>query len=339
MVSLIDETPQAQAWLDSKREDLAMLAPYGRIVDAVLWTSSLSDDGTPLVDIDPIKLIEEINSKGLPLLFNHDPGAPRGIVLCAGQFTSPDGTKFVAALIGMYGQDNCLSFDSIGIDDLPSGEPPKILSPISQDAYISFGVDPREVDETWIREVLSELPIQVEREDLSHNALEVNVELIRVALPYVLLVWNPFVTQISREAGKDAYVSVRAWLQLVLTKLSTLKNPILAMESQQEGCHVMFIIRGNSARQHYAAHEKLSDAATQAAQIITHLKEREMAPRQIVYEYIPNDDHWIPSKAILADGRLISRQIDLISLEQAPVGLSLGLTRRKLEERRDLLNG
>jgi hypothetical protein len=64
---------------------------------------------------------------------------------------------------------------------------------------------------------------------------------------------NPFVTQIARETGKDAYAGVRAWLQLVITKLSTLNNPILVMESWQDGCHVMFILRGNSVGQHYAA--------------------------------------------------------------------------------------
>jgi hypothetical protein len=335
MASLIDETPQAEAWLDSKREDLSMLAQYGRIVDAVLWTSSLTDEGTPLVDVEPNRLVDEVNSKGLPLLINHDPGAPRGMVLCAGQFTSPSGTKFVAGLIGMYAQGDCLSFESIGIGDLPPVQPPKLLSPLSEEGYISVAVDPREVDETWIGELLLEPPIPVKHKELSHNALEASAELIRVALPYVLLVWNPFVTQIAREAGKDAYAGVRAWLQLVITKLSTLKNPILVMESWHDGCHVMFVLRGNGVGQHYAAHEKLSDAAAQAAQLIAHLKARKLTLRQVVYEYIPSDERWAPSKAILSDGRLISRQTYLIALEQAPIGLSLGLTRNKLEERRD----
>jgi len=188
MASLIDETPLAEAWLDSKREDLSMLAQYGRIVDAVLWTSSLTDEGTPLVDVEPNRLVEEVNSKGLPLLLNHDPGAPRGMVLCAGQFTSPSGIKFVAGLIGMYAQGDCLSFESIGIGDLPPVQPPKLLSPLSEEGYISVAVDPREVDETWIGELLLEPPILVKYKELSHNALEASAELIRVALPYVLLV-------------------------------------------------------------------------------------------------------------------------------------------------------
>ena len=339
MASLIDESPQAKAWLDSKREVLSKLAPYGRIVDAVLWTSSLTDEGDPLVDVEPNRLVEEVNSKGLPLLLNHDPGEPRGMVLCSDQFTSPTGTKFVAGLIGMYAQGDCLSFEGIGIDGLLSVDPPNLPKPLSKESYISIAVDPREVDEAWIGEVLSELPIPIRREELSHNALDVSAELIRVSLPYVLLVWNPFVTQVSREAGKDAYAGVRAWLHLIITKLSALKNPILVMESWQDGCHVMFILRGKSIRQHYAAYEKLPDAATQAAQLITHLKDRRLTPRQVVYEYLPNDERWTPFNAILSDGRLISRKIDLIAIEQAPAGLSLGLMRNRLEERRDLFSG
>lgn len=331
MSSLIDETPQAEAWLDSKREDLSMLTPYGRIVDAVLWTSSLTDEGAPLVDVEPNVLVEEINSKGLPLLLNHDPGAPRGMVLCAGLFTSPAGTQFVAGLIGMYAQGDGLSFESIGLDNLPSVEPPNLLNPLPQEVYISFGIDPREVEETWIFEVLSEPPIPVKRKDLLHNASEASAELIRVALPYVLLVWNPFVTEIAKEAGKDAYAGVRDWLYRVITKLSALKNPILVMESWQDGCQVMFILRGNDIGQHYAAHEMISDAATQATQLITHLKDRRLTPRQVVYEFTPSDERWAPSSAILADGRLISTKATLIALEQAPVGLSLGLTRNRPE--------
>jgi hypothetical protein len=124
MASLIDETPQAEAWLDSKREDLSMLAQYGRIVDAVLWTSSLTDEGTPLVDVEPNRLVEEVKSKGLPLLLNHDPGAPRGMVLCAGQFTSPSGIKFVAGLIGMYAQGDCLSSPAFRKDVTPLNRKP-----------------------------------------------------------------------------------------------------------------------------------------------------------------------------------------------------------------------
>jgi len=81
MGSLIDETPQADVWLDSMRKALSPKSPYGRIVDAVLWTSTLTDQGVPLVEVEPNELVEEINSKGIPLLLNHDPGAPRGMVL------------------------------------------------------------------------------------------------------------------------------------------------------------------------------------------------------------------------------------------------------------------
>lgn len=331
MASLIDETPQADVWLDSMRKALSPKSPYGRIVDAVLWTSTLTDQGVPLVEVEPNELVEEINSKGIPLLLNHDPGEPRGMVLCASQFTSPTGTTFIAGLLGLYEQADCLSFEAIGLDELPPVGPPSILSPLPQEAYISFAVDPREVDETWVVEVLSEAPIPVRRKELSHNASDASTELIRLALPYVLLVWNPFVTEIAKEGGKDAYAGVRDWLARIIAKLTALKNPILVMESSQDGCHVLFLLRGSSIGQHYAAHEKISDAATQAAQLIAHLKERKLMPKQVVYEFTPADQRWSPSSATLADGRLITSHAALIAIEQAPVGLSLGLTRNSPE--------
>ena len=59
-------TPEAEAWLDSERRALSSLGAYGLIQDAVLWTGELTEAGVPIVDIDPQKLVDEINSQGMP---------------------------------------------------------------------------------------------------------------------------------------------------------------------------------------------------------------------------------------------------------------------------------
>lgn len=309
-----------------------MPRPYGRLVDAVLWTSRLIDEGAPVVDVDPQRLVDEINAKGMPLLFNHDPGAPRGMVLSARLFTSPTGIKFVAGMIGLYAQGDCLSFEDLGLGDLPPVESPSRLKPLPPDTSLLIAADPREVDDAWIADVIAKSPLPVERTELSHNASEATAELVRVALPYVLLVWNPFVTEIAKAAGKDVYTGVRDWLRQVITKLSERRNPILAIEAGQDGCQVAFLLRGNDTRKHYAAHAKLSEAAAQAARLITHMKEGSLTPRKVVYEFDPAAERWAPSYAILADGRLVSRQATLIAIEQAPAGLSLGLVRNRPEQ-------
>jgi len=52
--------------LDSERRALSSLGAYGLIQDAVLWTGELTEAGVPIVDIDPQKLVDEINSQGMP---------------------------------------------------------------------------------------------------------------------------------------------------------------------------------------------------------------------------------------------------------------------------------
>jgi len=327
MTSLIDKTPEAEAWLDSEREALSSLSAYGRIQDAVLWTGELTDAGVPIVDIDPQKLVDEINSRGMPLLFGHDPSAPRGRVLAARLFKSPSEVPFVAAIIGLYTAANCLSFEGLGATTLIARSPPELLPMLPPQTSFSIATDPREVDEAWVSDVATSSPFPVERVEMSHNAAEAATELIRLALPYVVLVWNPFVTEIAKAAGKDVYAGVRDWLRTVVAKVSKRSNPILAIDATQDGCQVTFILRGNNVNEHYAALGQLAEAAVQAAQLITHLKESGLVPRTLVYEFDTGAARWAPANAILEDGRLVTSKATLIAIEQAPMGLSIGMSR------------
>jgi hypothetical protein len=240
---------------------------------------------------------------------------------------SPAQVPFVAGVIGLYTTGSCLSFEGLGVPTLTAA-PPELLPALPSEASFLIATDPREVDDAWVTDVVSSSPLPVERVELSHNAAEAVTELIRLALPYVVLVWNPFVTEVAKAAGKDFYASARDWLRQVLAKVSEQSNPILAIEATQDGCQVTFMLRGKDIKQHYAAHACLSEAAVQAAQLISHFKNSGLAPRTLVYEFDTGAARWVPSNAVLADGRLVTNQTTLIAIEQAPMELSLGISRR-----------
>ncbi|KXS31653.1 MAG: Uncharacterized protein AWT59_2212 [Candidatus Gallionella acididurans] len=77
------------------------------------------------------------------------------------------------------------------------------------------------------------------------------------------------------------------------------------------------------------AHDALPNAAAQAAQLVTKLKVRGMAGRQLIYEFDKEALMWFPSYAVLNDNRIITDNSELIAIEQLPTGLSLGLSRGK----------
>lgn len=329
MSSLIDETLDASAWVEQRFAALSEGNELGRLVSAVVWTDGYLDDGEPIGGGDPSVIVNEINEQGLPLLRGHDPGLPAGRVAAAQAFTSPSGTRFVAAILAYYEPDHQLGFASLGVDPFPSVRSPTTLGSLDG-ARIEFGIDRREVESHWLDEVLEGAPLFVKRIEFSHNAAESVKELIRVGLPLAALLWNPLVTTIANKAGKDIYAGIRLWLQKLWKKLTELRDPIVDVQVDHNGCNVSFILRGHDVDQHYAAHAAWPVAAAQAVKLIDSLGQRNRTLITLTYEY--EQSRWFPSYAIMADGRIVSDRSILIAFEQVPKSLSMGILRKENED-------
>ena len=98
MPTLIDETPEASAWIERVLAEQMARPRSGKLSSGVLWTDGYLGDGEPIGGDDPSKLVNEINERGLQILRGHDPGFPVGQTLAAQEFRSPGGIRFVAAI-------------------------------------------------------------------------------------------------------------------------------------------------------------------------------------------------------------------------------------------------
>ena len=325
--SLLEGHADANAWVERRKAAFEGARAFGKIVSAVIWTHDPNKDREAMVPLDPAVLTGWINSDGLPLYRGHDPGFPVGRVLAAELFADASGKRFVAAILGLYNDEKRVTFTAIGVDANPTARPPESLPPLAEGNWIQLETDSNEVDPEWVESVARDAPLPVKRRESAHYAAESLRELILIGLPYVLLVWNPFVKSFATEAGKDAYSGVHRWLEKLWEKLSSRRHPIVHIAAYQEGCRVSFIFRGNDVKTNYAAHEALSIAAAQAAQLVAHMKRTGVSPYSLVYEFEPQNARWFPSYAELDDGRLVSDRNVLIALEQLPSGLSLGIAR------------
>ena len=330
MAFLIDETPEANSWVEKQFAPPASDHRVGRLTSAVIWSDSHLENVEPIGGNDPTPLVQEINDRGLPLLHGHDPGRPAGRVIAARSFTSPSGTRFIAAILAYYDADHLLNFATLGIDPSPVVRLPTELREY-EGARIQFGVDPREVSSAWLADASTDAPVPVEPVSLSHNAAESVSELLRIGLPYAALVWNPLVKTVAEQVGKDIYAGISQWLQRLWGKISDLREPIVELQSQHHGCVVSFLLRGKNVERHLAAHAALSEAAVQAAIVIDRFQIDHPGLISLVYEF--EDSRWIPSYGIIGDGRIVSDRSLLIAFEQAPRSLSIGLLRRSHEKR------
>jgi hypothetical protein len=328
MPDLIADNAEAAAWVDQVKAAHCHNSAFGRIVGSVIWSDATGSDGELLVPIDPVAIVAKINADWFPLLKGHDPGFPLGKVLAAAVFTSANGRKFVAAVLGFY-HGTRLSFRDLGFDLTLGVASPALLPPLTDAHWINLATDPKEIEPAWLEDVLRAAPMRVEWTELSHNAADPLLELIRINLPFILLVWNPFVTAIATEAGKDAYASTRRWLRTLLGKLAERRSPVLEIQSHHNECLISFLFRGTGVKRHYAALDALPAAAAQAKYLVTKMKDGDFAPKLVVYEFHPQDDIWFPSYAELYDGRLVTDNNILIAIEQLPSGLSLGVSRGK----------
>lgn len=325
MSDLIAETPEAYNWVIREKSQYTGGATFGNFHPGVIWVDDVDVDGEPIGETDPSEMIAQINSEGWPLYRGHDPGFPSGRVIAAKLFVDPSGRKFVAAILGFYVDELRLSFDDLGVDSNPKASSPLALDAISNDCWLDIATDPREVNSQWLENVLHDAPLPVVHQELSHNTEDWKHELIRIGLPYVLFVWNPFVTTVAQESAKDVYAGIRRWLRNFWNKLDSCKDPIISLQSYQDGCDVLFLFRGKDIKRHYDAHDTLPIAAAQAANLISSMRSRDAAPLTLIYEFDPQHGRWFPSYATLEDGQLVSNRNILIALEQHQTGLSIGI--------------
>jgi hypothetical protein len=325
MSNLIAETPEACSWIAREKSRRAGDSVFGSFQAGVIWIDEPCSDGEIIGGADPSTMIDEINNESLPLYRGHDPGFPSGKIIEAKLFVSPNGKRFVAAILGFYVDELRLSFDDLGVNSNPEASSPLELDVISNNWRIDFAIDPREVDSQWLESVLYNAPLRVVQKEMSYNAEDGLHELIRIGLPYVLLVWNPFVTTVVQEAAKDVYAGTRKWLRNVWSKLSSCRDPVVSLDSHQDGCDVSFLLRGKEVKHHYEAHDTLPIAAAQAAILIRSMRSRNADPLEIIYEFDPQNSRWFPSYAILKNGRFVSNRNVLIALEQHPTDLSIGI--------------
>jgi hypothetical protein len=325
MSELITETPEACSWVACEKFRRAGDSVFGSFQAGVIWIDEPCPDGEVIGGRDPSTMIEQINNEGWPLYRGHDPGFPSGRSIAAKLFISPGGRKFVVAISGFYADELRLSFDDLGVDSNPEASSPLVLGAISNNCWLDIATDPREVDSRWLENVLHNAPLRVVQREMSHNAEDWQHELIRIGLVYVSIVWNPFVTTVAQEAAKDVYAGIRKWLRNFWSELGSCRDPVVSLDSHQDGCDVSFLFRGKEVKLHYEAHDALPIAAAQAAILITSMRSRNADPLEIVYEFDPQHARWFPSYAILKDGRFISNRNILIALEQHPTGLSIGI--------------
>jgi hypothetical protein len=326
MPDLVADNAEAVAWVEQAKASYSRNREFGRILSSVIWSDATGPDGAQLVPIDPLALVANINANGFGLLKGHDPGFPLGKVLTAAVFISSGGTRFVAAILGFYGGGTRLSFRDLGLDSAPAVSSPSLLPAIPDGCWIEFATDPREVESAWLEGVLRAAPMRVKLTELSNNAAGPPNELIVVGLLFMALVWKPFITTVATEAGKDAYAGIHHWLRTLFDKLAERRNPVVVIQSHHDGCQISFMFRGTDVKRHYTAHDALPIAAAQAEHLVANMKNGGFAPKQVVYEFHPQDDKWFPSYAELHDGRFVTDNNLLIAVEQLPSCISLGIS-------------
>ena len=87
------------------------------------------------------------------------------------------------------------------------------------------------------------------------------------------------------------------------------------LKGHLDGCQVSFLFRRKDEKQHDAAHDALSGAATQAALLIAKLKARGMPVRQLIYEFDKEVLLWVPSYAVLNDNSIVINTVVLTAVE------------------------
>ncbi|MDQ7995281.1 MAG: hypothetical protein AAGC76_05440 [Luteibacter sp.] len=323
MPSGFQMTPEAQRWIEEARERYGP-PEFAHVASAVLWTDERGPDGKLLVEADPTTLVDNQRKDPAVLLQGHDPGRPVGQVLEAEAFTTPEGHRFVAGVVGYYGREGALTFAELGLTGIDAASPLEPDALASEDR-IELAADPRDLPPGWLDEVMGNAPPDAMHVEMSYNAAETTQELIRIALAFGAL-WNPFAKAVATEAGKDAYAATKTWIKSVLERSRQLKSPAISLDWDCRGCLTSFLIRGNDPAVHTAAYEGLAETVVDGASLVARLEARGMPPASLVYEFDSASARWYPSYARLADGRIVVDSPMLIAVMQdLPKGLSLGM--------------
>lgn len=217
MADLVEQTPEAAAWLAHTLDAQGARAAFGRFRPAVIWTDARHPNGEPLLALDPVALAAQINADPYPLQVEHDPGRPMGAIVAAEAFTSPAGERFIAAVLGFYDGAPRLAFRDLGFDATAPFAPPKRLPTLQADFGVTLAVDPREVTAAWLDDALQGASFPVEFDKRSYNAAEAPHQFVSVVLAFALLVWNPLSKAFIEAAGKDAYANSHAPFVTALT--------------------------------------------------------------------------------------------------------------------------
>ncbi|MDV2452474.1 hypothetical protein [Xanthomonas hortorum] len=331
MSDLLTDTLEARLWAHgaTARHEGGI---YGLIAAGVIWTDARAADGSLIVEASPDSLLRALALEPLQLLHNHDPGRPICHVLEAAAFQAQEGQRFVAAILGYYTRDQAVTFSDLQLDQFP-GDHISESNELDANTRIEISWDPRELPDGWVEDAVLDAPLPVEETQLSLNASESIQELVRIGIGFAFLVWNPLVKGFATEAGKAAYSSFNNWLKEFIARASKRKAPLVCIDSNQQDCHVIFLIRGNDISVNYAAHEALSQAATEGANLISALARRGTPASKLVYEFDAKALRWFPSYAVLDGGRIITSTPMLIATaSDLPTGLSLGMNRSDMVE-------
>ena len=78
MSDLIEKSNEAVTWVNEIRAAYSGKSVFGKVESSVIWSDAKGPDGELLVPIDPVTLVENINTTDYPLLNGHDPGFPLG---------------------------------------------------------------------------------------------------------------------------------------------------------------------------------------------------------------------------------------------------------------------
>ncbi|MGU5813882.1 hypothetical protein ACV1EC_03130 [Aeromonas hydrophila] len=321
MSNFLDK-PYVREWVCSASQNYSTHI-FGKVGHGVVWSDVRDENDNLLIPLDPVGLVAGINSEPFIMTDGHDPGKPKGQLLKSKLFVDEGGRQFVVAIFGYYAGGDLLLFETLGFDTKASAPIPQRLPELNPDTRVQLAIDPREVDKPWLDQLIAKAEVPIEFLPRSNNAANSALEFITIGLPYVLLVWNPFVTAIASEAGKATYAAFAKWCRSLLVALESRKNPVLEIQAHQDGCQVSFLFRGKNVAKHLAAHESLPKTASGAAQLITNLKKRDMQPQILVYEFNDEGAIWYPSYAILNDKRIISNSAELIAIDKLPAELSL----------------
>ena len=160
MADLVTGHPDAMAWVIQSELSHSSDGIFGKIAHAVIWSNATGPDGELLVPIDPDEYVARVNTHGIRLLHNHDPGAPLGKVLSAAKFTRPDGMAFIVAMVAHYEGGSILNFSDVGFDPEAAVASPARLPLLPDTAWVNFGADPRDVDKKWIDDILTSAPMR-----------------------------------------------------------------------------------------------------------------------------------------------------------------------------------